>query len=411
MSTASQNSPTGSVPYYVVALAMALPAIMLGLQISGWIFFMPGAMQGHADFRQLYAAGYMVRTGHSHELFDYASQKHFQDMVVSPEQIALPFIRPAYQALVFVPFSLVPYRVAYFLFLALNIVLFGFSFSLLRSFFSNLATIWDRFPEAMYISFLPAGAALMQEQDSILLLLLLSGAWVQLNRKSLFSAGILLGSCLFKFQIAIPIAILLLCWKHWRLFLGFVLTASVLAGVSVWMTGTAQAQIYLRSIFHIGSGMRGTGNELHYPQPMHLMMNLHALLYALMHGHAQPLTISVVTIVTTATLFLWIVWAGRARVVHEQFLIAVASAVLFSYYIFVHDLVVLEIPLLIALNHTIFSLWGSPTARRLLPAVCVVLFAAPTLVVTKAYLLSLPLALFIYLLLSCEIPLGDPAHP
>src|ERR1035437_4232968 len=99
-SSRAQN-PMGDAPYYVNALAMALPAAMLGWQIAGWIFFLPAAMQGRADFRQLYTAGYMVRTGHSRELYDFAAQKRFQDATVSREQVALPFIRPAYQALLF----------------------------------------------------------------------------------------------------------------------------------------------------------------------------------------------------------------------------------------------------------------------------------------------------------------------
>src|SRR4051812_23472750 len=78
-----QNLSAGA-PYYVKAVAMALPAMMLGWQISGWIFFLPSAIQGRADFRQLYTAGYMVRTGHATELYDYAAQMRFQDTLASP---------------------------------------------------------------------------------------------------------------------------------------------------------------------------------------------------------------------------------------------------------------------------------------------------------------------------------------
>jgi hypothetical protein len=73
-----QRNAEKDLPYYVKVIMMALPAVMFGFHISGWIFFFPGAMQGHADFRQLYTAGYMIRTGHASELFDYAAQKHFQ---------------------------------------------------------------------------------------------------------------------------------------------------------------------------------------------------------------------------------------------------------------------------------------------------------------------------------------------
>src|SRR6266849_9024976 len=118
VTTKTLGQPAREVPYYVRALAMALPAVMLGLQIAGWIFFLPGAMQGHCDFRHLYAAGYMVRTGHRGELYDYNVEQRFQDNLVSREAIALPFNHLAYEALLFVPYSYLSYRFGYFLFLA-----------------------------------------------------------------------------------------------------------------------------------------------------------------------------------------------------------------------------------------------------------------------------------------------------
>jgi hypothetical protein len=52
-------------------------------------------LSGHADFRNLYAAGYMVRVGHGHEIYNYAAQKTFQDALVSREEVAIPlFGRP-----------------------------------------------------------------------------------------------------------------------------------------------------------------------------------------------------------------------------------------------------------------------------------------------------------------------------
>jgi len=70
-------------------------------------------MQGRADFRQVYTAGYLVRTGHRRELYDNAAQKCFQDDLGSPmylqeagtlKPVMLPFNRPAYQELLFAPF-------------------------------------------------------------------------------------------------------------------------------------------------------------------------------------------------------------------------------------------------------------------------------------------------------------------
>jgi hypothetical protein len=78
----------------------------------------------------------MVRSGHRREIYDYRAQKEFQDAHVSREQIAIPFIRPAYQALLFAPFSLLPFRLAYFAFLVANLATLVVCFKLLSAYIS-----------------------------------------------------------------------------------------------------------------------------------------------------------------------------------------------------------------------------------------------------------------------------------
>src|SRR5437773_7577505 len=85
--SATSRSLTSDTPYYVKALTLGIPAILIGIQLAGWVGFFRVIVDGHADFRQLYIAGYMVRTGHSHQLYDYNAQKRFQDALVSQEQI------------------------------------------------------------------------------------------------------------------------------------------------------------------------------------------------------------------------------------------------------------------------------------------------------------------------------------
>lgn len=385
---------------------MALPAVMLGLQISGWVFFLPGAVYGHADFRQLYVAGYMVRTGHASQLFDYTAQKHFQDSQVSPEPIALPFIRPAYQALLFAPLSFCSYRTAYFLFLALNAGFLGISFRLLRHWRSNLAEVWEWFSVALFISFLPVGAALMQGQDSILLLLLLSAAIVMLRRGSDFWAGMFIGSALFKFQIVIPIGLLFLFWKRWRVFGGFCTVSSTLVMLSVWITGLAQAKLYISSLFSISTGLRAAPTELHYPEPTKLMMNLHGLIYGAAEGHFSLWSIAISTVLVSAILLLLIALSGLDRPRPEQLMLAIASAVLVSFHIFIHDLAILEIPILMTLNDSVADLETRDRRAWVMPVFSMTLFAAPSLILDHAYLLSLPLCAFVCL----SIKRGHAVH-
>src|SRR5205823_1629223 len=60
---ASNSSLRSSRPYDL--LLGALP-LLFAANLFLWNVFFPEARRGHADFRQLYVAGYMVRTGQSH---------------------------------------------------------------------------------------------------------------------------------------------------------------------------------------------------------------------------------------------------------------------------------------------------------------------------------------------------------
>jgi len=68
--------------HYVQDILLGILPIIFCMQFLAWLTFLPKALRGHADFRQLYVAGYMVRTGHRTQLYDYAAQTCFQNTLV-----------------------------------------------------------------------------------------------------------------------------------------------------------------------------------------------------------------------------------------------------------------------------------------------------------------------------------------
>src|SRR5260370_30335154 len=128
---ASLEPQAQSVPYYVRACVLGIPAYLIGVHLWTWVFTASIFLGGRSDFRQLYAAAYMVRAAHGNQLYDYDAQRYFQDRLVSQAQVALPFVRPAYEAAVLAPLSRLPYRQAYFAFLAINLSILGAIFVLL----------------------------------------------------------------------------------------------------------------------------------------------------------------------------------------------------------------------------------------------------------------------------------------
>jgi len=273
-SVANVTNSRPEAPYYVKALALGLSAYLIGIHLWTWILTLSLFLGGRSDFRQLYTAGYMVRSGNAHELYEYDAQLHFQNRLVSPGDIALPFNHLAYEALLFVPFSLLSYRAAYFALLGFNLTGLAITFKLLRPGMKNLAAIYRWLPPAMFLAFLPIAAALLQGQDSILLLTLLAAALVSLHSGRELAAGVLVGLGLFKFQIVIPIALLYLIWRRWRFVFGFASSALAETVASIWLVGTSQFITYARSLITLGGGV----HEVTKPVA-NLMANLHGLVF------------------------------------------------------------------------------------------------------------------------------------
>ena len=341
---------------------MGIPAVMFGLLISGWIMFfrgwVPGSTPQHSDFRQLYVAGYMVRTGHAHELYEYAAQKQFQDALVSREIIALPYVRPAYEAAMFVPLSLLPYTLAYWLMLVGNVGLLALVFRLVRPALTNLATVWPWLPFALFLSFFPTMTSIMRGQDSISFLYLMTAAYASLKKNEAL-AGVLLGLGLFKLQLVLPIAFVFLVWRRWRFAAGFSLVAIPLTAISVWITGVGEAREYARALV----GMAQVSYVVFSSTQM--MPNLHGLASSLLGGRMPGVWIQIFTILLSCWALVWTTIRGFRADARSQFLLAIPACVLVSHYILIHDLSVLLLPAVLLLNRFL-PMEGRATGRPLL---------------------------------------------
>ena len=395
---------------YLPDLLLGMLPILVGIQLLGWITFFPSALlHGHADFRQLYAAGYMVRTGHAGELYDIRAQKQFQDALVGSDERALPFIRPAYQALLFVPFSLLPYRSAYLAFLAVNLVLLAIAFRALRYHMNHLMRVWRFLPVFLFLVFYPISLAIMQGQDSILLLLLLAGALAAVEGGHELRAGVLVGLGLFKMQVVIPIALLSLLWRRWRFFAGFALSACLLSLISLWVVGFAQTAAYARSLLSVGTNMPAA---LQFPLRVSIMANLRGLFFGLLGDRLPAFWIQVLTIVTSVLVLLWVAFAIRGKQRGAgAFVLAITASLIVSYYLFIHDLSVLLIPIVVTLDRFILAGAERPaiTLDRAAGWMSATLLIAPLcifLIPDHFYLVALPLCAFMVILIR-----GFPREP
>jgi hypothetical protein len=294
----------------------------------------PSAIRGRADFSTLYTAGFMVRSGHAADLFDYDANTQFQERIIGSSHGPVPFNHLAYETALYIPLSLLPYRTAYVIFLIVNLGLLLLSFQVLCRFTSYLKCVWAWLPAAIFICFLPVGVALFQGQDSIVLLALLTCSYLAMQKNQEYRAGFFLGLTLFKFQFCIPIALLLLAWNKRRAVLSFAATAAAAIGASFALTGLNTLLVYSSYLFSVSTRL-GAGEQVKYAIYPLAMPNIFGLVFAIAGNH---------TLITALISCLVIAWASRRP---PSFPLAVAVAVLVSYHGLIHDATILIIPILL----------------------------------------------------------------
>lgn len=364
-------------PYYVKGLALGVCAYLIGIHLWTWVFTASIFLGGRSDFRQLYTAGYMVRTGAAHALYDSEAQLRMQNRIVSPGEIPLPYIRPPFEALLFVPFSFMPYKAAYLSFLGFNLALLATCFRLMRSKMVHLAEIYAWLPAALFLAFLPVAAALLQGQDSILLLMLFVGGAIALENGHEMTAGLLVAAGLFKPQIALPIGLLFLLWRRWRFCLGFASSAAAASLLSIWTVGWPTATAYLKSVLAMSGVHLTTNIQFNYPLSPSVMPNLRGLFFGVMAGHFANFSIQIAILAATVIALVVTVKSGAGSRKQDSLMLAIITSAIVSYYLLIHDLSILLLPLIILLDRFVTAeATGNKSQRRIL-RMAAFMFIAP----------------------------------
>lgn len=346
----------------------------------------------YIDFRTSYTAGYMLRTGHAADLYNYVVEQHFQSALVSPEPRALPLMTPPFTVLPFAPLSLLTFWPAYALFAAFNILLLLGSYALLKPFLATLSARWKLAPLLLFLSFLPAAIALIMGQLSFVVLLLYCACFVALRRKHDLLAGVILSFALVKFQIALPVAALFLLWRQWRFTGGFLIGGSLLTVLSIRMIGRTAFLPYVQSLFSMTHAVTADpATQVHFGIMPALMPNLFGPIFFLSHGAPWG---RIVTLALSLALFAWT--ASR----RPSLPLALLTAMLVSYHLLFYDLTLLLLPLPLVTDHLLAAAAHADSAkcnyRLLITQVSLaILFLVPfirfLIAVDESFLLTLPI--------------------
>jgi Glycosyltransferase family 87 len=393
----ANNARKWNAPHYVKACAVVICAYLIAVHLWLWVLTYSLSIGGRADFRQLYAAGYMVRNGYRYQLYDYDLQTRFENLVVGPSDTPLPFDHLSYESLIFAPLSVFSYRTAYLIFLFINGVLVAASFRLLRPSMENLASIYLWLPAALFVAFPPIAIALIQGQDSIILLTLLASSFVLLQRKHDVGAGLLTGLTVFKFQIAIPIALLFLLWRRWRFVGGFAASATAALAVSTLLVGSAQMNFYAHWLLSMSVNAT-TADYLRNAITPNNMPNIRGLIFALTNHHITNLWMQASVAIASIILFVGTSMQRQFRRGSAALLITIIAASLLSYHLFTHDLAILFVPLVWVLNRYIVNEPHGPKGQKAITRSAVLTFCAPlaeSFFPNHLYLVSLPILGFL----------------
>ncbi len=340
------------VPYYVSAFALSIPIFLTAVQLWTWLLFVPGMVRaGTVDFRQAYAAAYMLRNQQRAALYSYAAQDKMQAQVVTPATTPLPYVAPAYEAFVLQPLSCLTFRNAYLLFALINVAALLACFLVLRPWMGEIANVYWWLPLLLFSGFLPLAAALMQGQDSIFVTLLLAAGYRLAARGKDVSAGIVVGFALFKFSIVLPLAILLMVWRRWKFVSGFCASTVAVALACLAITGQTGQREYATLILSLADLHHPPVPLATYPVHWNLMANIHGLTHGLLHWWVTESRISLVALGASVILLAWV--GFRARRIQDTstlLLIGIAAAVLASHHCYIHDLSPLIISIVVVLN-------------------------------------------------------------
>src|SRR5579862_97620 len=315
--------------------------------------------RGYPDFSVFYTAARILNQGLGHQLYvadvQNRVQKEFTGNLPS-RPAALPYIHPPFEALTFLPLSRLPYLRAFSTWDLLNIgILFGVAL-LLRPSISVLRVLSPWESVLVGVAFFPVFECLLQGQDSILQLLVCVLAWRALKKKEDFLAGCWFALGTFKFQLMLPIVLLVAAWKRGRVLLGFAAASAVLAAVSIALVGWHGLLRYPAFALRVADTPTLGG------VPADFLPNLHGLFMG-WPLRLSGMTGSAVILLSSVALLVFFAIRGRSLAGPDpsrlQFSIAVAVSELIGWQTNIHDYTLLVLPALLIADHC----WHTPPRR------------------------------------------------
>jgi hypothetical protein len=327
---------------------LAYTILIFLLAVCSWI---PSGLYKDFDFRSMYAAGVLARTDPS-QLYDLSRQKQVQEGLVGKRDQSIPFGHLAYDALLYVPLSLLNYRNAYASVVLCNAILVVLCFLAGRKEFSETIPLWQPRAGFIFFTFMPTTITLAQGQDSLLLLLILCLTWKLLGRSQNFAAGLVLANLLLKPHLALLVALFVAVRYGWRFVAGFVTGAAAVVVICLpfWLHGGWRAWLGVLSSLSLASG-HSQAQEAAMGIYSWAMPNLRGAFLLLLGTVLSSHVLFGVVCLASLILLVWGLVVVRKLRPQNAFAFSIIVTALLSYNLEPHDLAILLLPMVLIGRH------------------------------------------------------------
>jgi hypothetical protein len=359
-------------------------------------------VKGLPDYSIFYTAGLTMRRGQGHVLYDNSTQWQLQREFVSvanQRDAPLPYNHPAFEVLLFVPLTYLSYVSSYELWVAFNLLLLCGILLFLRARIPELQFLSPWLVLLAALAFFPIAYALMQGQDSILLLALYCLAYAALRRGREFQAGVWLGLGLFKFHLVLPFVLILLFRRRLRAVLGVALSAVVEILISWALVGWNELIYYPRYAWE------SNRHSLIGAMAPRNMANLRGLITGWNRVPSASPWPNIVLLAASVGLLIWAArqWdasdLSNATRWNNGFSVAMLATFLVSYHSYNQDMSILFLPILI-LSASVLQTHAETSYVFALKIVLGIMFFSPTFLILSFYLKQTYLIALLLLVLT-----------
>jgi len=301
--------------------------------------------EGYGDFAAFYTAGKLLDRGQGPQLRDQEAQWEVQQEFASKvtiRQKPLPYVRPAFEAVIFAPFAALPYRSAYLIWTIVNVgllVLFPF---LVKP--QGAAIPSQLLQGVLCFSYVPVAIDLLHGQDVIVVLMALTMGLSRLKKQAEFQAGLWFALALVKFHLMIPIMLILALRRKAKVVVGFIFGALALLGISIAIVGWRGVASYPAYLWHLNAAHNA---GMASPESM---PNMRGMLTIVWGTNAFPAWANwmLVGLVLAGIVFVSYLWdsdSGDSHFWDIGFSIAIITTLITSYYAYSYDLTLLLLPI------------------------------------------------------------------